>query len=150
MSLSLSPNNQRVPHLLSDGSVNAESATSKANLLNSHFASCFTASSPVALPVKTPHTDPNCGLCNISCSHDYVYKMLIYIKIKTASSPDGIFSYMLRNTASSISTLLTALFNKYLSVGVVPSDWKSSPVFKGGNASLGTNYRQYIPAVPDI
>ena len=51
---------------------------------------------------------------------------------------------MLRNTASSISTFLTALFNKSLSIGVVPSEWKSSnitPIFKGGNACLVTNYR---------
>ena len=38
----------------------------------------------------------------------------------------------------------TALYNKSLSVGIVRSEWKLSnisPVFKGGNANLVTNYR---------
>ena len=52
---------------------------------------------------------------------------------------------MLRNTASSITSTLTKLFNKSLSTGEVPSEWKLSnitPVFKGkGDPCCIANYR---------
>ena len=76
---------------------------------------------------------------------DEVYKLLISVKVKTASGPDGISSYMLRNTARAISPTLTELFNVSLSSGTVPSEWKLSnitPVFKGkGDPRCVMNYR---------
>ena len=67
------------------------------------------------------------------------------MKVKTASGPDGLSSHMLQNTASTIYSSLTDLFNKSLSTGVVPLRWKLSnitPVFKGqGNPSSVSNYR---------
>ena len=69
----------------------------------------------------------------------------MFVKTKTASGPDGLSSHMLRNTASAITSTLTKLFNKSLSTGVVPSEWKLSnitPVFKGkGDPCCVANYR---------
>ena len=51
---------------------------------------------------------------------------------------------MLRNTATAIASPLTKLFNRSLSLGQVPADWKLSnitPVPKGGNPKLVSNYR---------
>ena len=53
---SLTPNRQRIPATLSDGTVTVESATSKANLLASHFSTCFSQSS---------HNN-NCQCCSLS------------------------------------------------------------------------------------
>ena len=50
---------------------------------------------------------------------------------------------MLRNTVSTISSPLTAIFNQSLAMGSVPSDWKRSnitPVYKKDDPALATNY----------
>ena len=63
------------------------------------------------------------------------------MKIKMACSIDGMSSTMLRNTASSISPSLCKLFNRSLSTGHVPSDWKVSnivPIPKGADAAQCT------------
>ena len=51
---------------------------------------------------------------------------------------------MLKGCARSICEPLSELFNKSLSAGTVPDDWKISsitPIHKGGDASLTNNYR---------
>ena len=51
---------------------------------------------------------------------------------------------MLRNTATAIASSLTKLFNRSLSLGQFPTDWKLSnitPVPKGGDPKLVSNYR---------
>ena len=51
---------------------------------------------------------------------------------------------MLQGTASAIASSLTDLFNRSLSLGQVPVDWKLSnitPVPKGGDLKLVSNYR---------
>ena len=147
---SLTPNRQRIPPTLNDSTITVESAISKANLLASHFSACLSqsshgrdchcSSSPSldCVPSKT-------GLSSITCTPDEVYKLLISVKVKTASGPDGTSSYMLRNTARAISPTLTELFNVSLSSGTVPSEWKLSnitPVFKGkGDPRCVMNYR---------
>ena len=151
---SLSPNKQRIPSILSDGTTTATSVASKANLLVSHFSACFSHVTPLDPdpdPDPNPDPDPDSpptyqeGLSTITCSPDEVHKLLRTMKVKTASGPDGLSSHMLRNTASAIYSPLTDLFNKSLSSGVVPFQWKLSnitPVFKGqGNPSSVSNYR---------
>ena len=64
----------------------------------------------------------------------------MFYKTRTASGPDGISSIMLRNTATSISSKLTTLFNLSLRLGKVPSQWKVIPIFKSGDPSNATNY----------
>ena len=85
------------------------------------------------------------GLSSITCLPEEVHNLLHTTKVKTASGPDGLSSNMLRNTASTIYTSLTALFIKSLSTGIFPSEWKLSnvvPVFKGqGSPSSVSNYR---------
>ena len=39
---------------------------------------------------------------------------------------DGISGQMLKNTAASITSSITMLFNQSLSLGVLPADWKES------------------------
>ena len=142
---SLTPNRERIPHTLSNGTISVESPTSKANLLNSFFSSCFSAAPcDESLPITSPPSSIHPELSNIQCTDDEVDGLLCSLKTKTSSGPDGISSHMLRNTAYSISSTLCKLFNYSLSTGCYPAEWKCSnvtPVFKSGNKSMVSNYR---------
>ena len=149
---SLFPSRQRIPPMLHDGSTTVESATNKANLLVSHFSSCFSLPSHGSACICNPITQDlspskHLGSClsTISCSPEDVYKLLIQVKVRTAPGPDGISSHMLRHTAHVITPTLMKLFNSSLSLGVVPTDWKISnvtPVFKSkGDPQCVLNYR---------
>ena len=107
---SLSPNRERIPQVLTNGTVSASSPTSKANLLNSFFSSCFSD--------NRDSSDTSCPppgslvLSHIQCSEDEVEELLCSLKTKTSTGgPDGISSHMLRNTWFSISSSLCSLFN---------------------------------------
>ena len=141
---SLTPNKERIPHILTDGTTTAESAVAKANLLNTFFASCFTHPNPCKEPppLHSPISPPD--LPCIQCSEEEVAHLLRTLKAKTSTGPDTISSQMLRNTASSIAPSLTKLFNLSLSSGTLPAEWKASnitPVYKAGDKNLVSNYR---------
>ena len=83
-------------------------------------------------------------LSNISCSQEEVLDLLSSYKLETATRPDGVSSRMLRETARSISPILTELFNLSLKNAKVPDQWKISnitPIFKSGDPSSALNYR---------
>ena len=141
---SLTPNRERLPHSLTNGSVSAVSPKSKENLLNSYFSSCFNTP-PLSVPSLGSSRSFHPTLSSIECTEEEVVDVLRSLKLKTSSGPDGISSSMLKKTLFfSISSTLCSLFNLSLSTGIVPSDWKSSnitPVFKSGNKNLVSNYR---------
>ena len=143
----LSPNHHRVPDNLTFQSETARSSLEKCDRLNRFFASCYSPSSP--LPTQqtaAPASGPS--LSDITCSEEDVFHLLSTFKAKTASGPDGISSAVLHGTACSISPALTAFFNRSLSQGVVPEDWKISPVPKSGDPSLANNYTDPSPCSP--
>ena len=141
---SMSPNRERIPHTLTNGTVTAESPTSKANLLNSYFSSCFATSNPTAPPPPMPTTSHHPELSTVHCSEEEVQDLLSSLKVKTSTGPDGISSHTLRNTAPSVAPSLQVLFNYSLSTGCFPSSWKLSnitPIFKSRDKSFVSNYR---------
>ena len=77
--------------------------TSKANLLASHFSSCFSQSSHNSNCCCSSSTPCESGLSSVTCTSDEVHNHLCTLNTKTASSPDGLSSHMLRNTASAIT-----------------------------------------------
>lgn len=142
---SLLSNRQRIPAILSDGSVTAECTSAKCDLLNCQLTKAF--SNPDLNPVccDSPTLNPpSPELSSIFCSNEEVLRLLSSIPRKTSSGPDGISSSMLQGIASAIASSLTTLFNRSLSLGQVPVDWKLSnitPVPKGGDPKLVSNYR---------
>ena len=73
-----------------------------------------------------------------------VYECLCTLDQNKASGPDRIPATLLRHCASSICSSLSELFNKTLSVGKLPKEWKLSnitPIPKSGSSSNVTNYR---------
>lgn len=70
--------------------------------------------------------------------------MLLNLKTKASTGPDGIPNIFLRRYAEIISQFLVIIFRASLLSGVVPEDWKLArivPVFKKGDETLFTNYR---------
>ena len=87
------------------------------------------SNSNLELTYNPPETNsPPPELSNVSCSNDEVLHLLSSIPRKTSSGPDGISSAMLWNTATTIAPSLTKLFNRSLSLGQVPADWKLSNI----------------------
>ena len=82
---SLTPNRQRIPATLNDGTVTVESATSKATLLASHFSACFL--NPLTTSTVSVILSP---LSSVTCTTDEVHKLPCSLKTKTASGPDGL------------------------------------------------------------
>ncbi len=136
---SLSSSKQRIPQLISNGSISIDSPVGKANLLNSHFSSCF--STPTVNSGLTHTTRNSVTLDSISCrsTPEEVHTLLLRVKLKTASGPDGISSHMLRNTVAS-----TTVFLSLTEKGTFPESWKMSnvtPILKAGDPKLASNYR---------
>ena len=119
---SLMPNRMWIPHTLTNGTATAELVTSKANLLNSYFSSCFStppSHASTCAPTTAPNSHPE--LSTIECTEEVV-NLLLSLKVKTSTGPDRISSHMLRNTAFSILSSLYKLFNLSLSTGHFPTD----------------------------
>ena len=91
---SLDPNCECIPHLQTNGTITAESLSSKANLLNCFFYSYFSSQSSTSYEFS-PSYHPE--LSNIECSEE-VERLLCSLETKTSTGPDRILSNMLRNT----------------------------------------------------
>ena len=114
------------------------------SLLNSYFISCFSPPTQnFSIPIS-PANSPSPNLSSISCSPDEIHHLLSTVKAKTVCGHDEISSHMLHNTASSIHTFLSVLFNKSLDTGIFPEAWKVSnisPIFEAGDPKLASNYQ---------
>ena len=72
--------------------------------------------------------------------------------VTKSTGPDGLSVRFLKEISNEVAVPLMRLFNKSLSSGVVPSDWKKShitPVHKGGPEDDPTNCRP-IAVVSDV
>jgi hypothetical protein len=103
----------------------------------------------LTLPNATIHLDQENyntidTLPDIVITPEEVYKCFCTLDQNKASGPDRIPATLLRHCASSICLSLSELFNKTLSVGKLPEEWKLSsilPIPKSGSSSNVTNYR---------
>ena len=122
-------NNKRtsIPLLQHNGKT-AESASSKATVLNNYFYGCFNNNFP---PLTS--SDPNYHNLNLDstacpadflCSDESVLDLITTLDVTKTTGHDGIAARMLKATAVSIAPQLCTLFNLFLTTGVFPSDWK--------------------------
>ena len=77
------------------------------------------------------------GLCTVNC-------LLKTINANKATGPDKIPGRLLKIAADILSPSLTKLFNRSLSKGIYPTDWKMAkvlPIFKNGKKCDLSNYR---------
>ena len=155
----LSPKRQRIATDLKYNSHTASTSIHKANIFNQFFKFCFTCSTmPLCADTTQPQPQTSRSgplLSNISCSQEEVLDLLSRYKLKTAAGPDGVSSRILRETARSVSSSLTELFNLSLKKAKVPDQWKISnmtPIFKSGGPSSALNYHpiSLLPLISKI
>ena len=115
----------------------------KAQTLNKHFANISKVDNPPPLPEEEP--SPPYTLESITVTEKDVKDQLHTLKTSKPGGPDEISPKLIKALGNSLAKPLMLLFNKSLSLGQVPSDWKMSnisAIFKGkGDSSDPTNYR---------
>ncbi len=134
---------QGVSDLLKEDGSYAHSDSDKAEELNKFFASVFTMESDTDIPDPEPkHQGDN--FSSMEVTKEEVMKKLRELNPTKSPGPDGIHPKVLRETANVIAYPLSLVFNKSLSEGVVPEEWKIANVtaiFKKGNVTSAGNYR---------
>ena len=114
-----------------------------AKILNEYFTSVFTSEPPGEVPpVEKLPTESI--LDNIFFTAEQVRKKLVALKPNSAPGPDKISSRFLKNNAGAMAPALAMIFNKSMSEGSVPEDWKLAnvtPIFKKGSKGDPGNYR---------
>uniref|UniRef100_A0A3B3Q808 Reverse transcriptase domain-containing protein n=1 Tax=Paramormyrops kingsleyae TaxID=1676925 RepID=A0A3B3Q808_9TELE len=112
------------------------------NEFNDYFSRVFTIENTSNLPPINTNTASS--MTNICITEVDVILSLAKLKINKSQGPDGILPIVLKEMRDIISQPLTLIFQKSLSAGVVPSDWKHAnitPIFKKGDRSNPANYR---------
>ena len=131
-----------LPTLLT-ATTTAISNLDKANLLNSAFMKNFNYSVPGLLTDDSLNTVPHTCPSDLLCTEDEVYDLLSTLDVTKANGHDDISAIMLKETAMSITSVITELFNTSIWFGEIPDEWKVAciaPIPKGGNASDPGNY----------
>jgi len=115
-----------------------------ANILNKFFSSVFTAED-TSQEQPAPERRNNTGtLRNMRIKVSDTRRLIKKLKTSGSPGPDKITARMLQEIAWEISPVLTVLFRKSLSEGVVPADWRKAnitPIFKKGKKADPSNYR---------
>ena len=89
------------------------------------------------LPTNTIFSFEEIGMCTVN-------SLLKSINVNIATGPDNIPGRLLKIAADILSPSLTEIFNRSLSKGLYPSDWKIAkvlPIFKNGEKYDRSNYR---------
>ena len=79
----------------------------------------------------------------IKCIEEEVFDLLSGLDCSKANGHDDISARMLKETALSITSAVTKLFNTSIRLGEIPSEWKTarvSPIPKGTISSDPVNY----------
>ena len=146
--------------ILKKGESTYTQSADQANVLNSQFQSVFSIRSPLDL-YKLCHSallngaaslisllpdDIQCKfpVSDIEISVNGVAKLLSNLNSAKAASPDAIRPIVLNELSNVIAPIVTAIFQKSLDTGKIPSDWKKAqvcPLFKKGNKQDPAIYR---------
>ena len=96
---------------LERGNIVATSDLEKANLLNKVIVNSFNHSTPVLESTDLPSTDPNWLTEPLMCIEDEVLEMLSTLDATKSNGHDEISTKMLKETALSMTSAVTKLFN---------------------------------------
>ena len=113
----------------------------KAEALNKQFKSVFTNETDFTPNQQHPQYP---FITPINITSPGVLKLLQGLNPTKASGPDNLSPRVLKELSLQIAEPLTILFQKSLSDGVVPSDWRRAnvvPIFKKGQKYSCANYR---------
>jgi len=117
-----------------------------ANYLNDYFGSVFTNEDIRNIPQPNQKFNaPDCFKLNdIEITEDEVFRKLDKLKVDKSPGGDNIHPKLLFELRHVLAAPLTAIYNKSLKSGEVPSDWREATItalFKKGNRSDPANYR---------
>lgn len=113
-----------------------------ANELNFTFHGSFT--DPHSVSSISTLLPPCATMPDLGFSREGIFDLLLKIKTKKASGPDGLPNAFLYRYAEVISEYLYIIFNASVDEASLPMDWmlaKIIPVFKAGDKLSPTNYR---------
>ena len=125
-----------------NGVLNSDSLR-KAEILNSFFSSVFVSEDTHNIPVLQDRVF-NDELKDIVVTKDNVEKKLLRLNTTKSQGRDQMHPRVLKELSSEISEILATLFNKSITAGYLPSEWKFAivvPLFKKGSKKKAENYR---------
>lgn len=115
----------------------------KAEVLNSFFASVFTQEDITNIPTLDARNYKD-TIQTLTITENDVRKQLKKLKGNKSSGPDNIHPFVLKQIQAGIINPLTKIFQKSISEGRIPPQWKLANVtaiFKKGNKNCAGNYR---------
>ena len=132
-----------IPPLESNGRIYTDEQD-KANLLNNYFKEqTLLDDSNAELPALPPYNIES-TLNSIILTPLEVESVLKSLPIGKASGPNGLSNRILKELSKELAFPLCVLFNRSLSQGEVPRQWKEAnicPIHKKDDPSLVSNYR---------
>ena len=129
---------------LTKGNVVACTNTEKANLLNVSFMDIFNTATPELSKDDIPEAPLDNCPSELLCTEEKVYNLLSTLDVSKSNGHDDISTRMLKETALSMTSVVTQLFNISIRLGEIPDEWKVariSPIPKSGKPSDPANYR---------
>ena len=128
--------------LLSDQGHQVSDSKGMCDILNSFFASVFTDEDTTSIPVPRQ-------MCEATISPNFIVTEEMFRKKLAnakngAPGPDKITKHLLTELKEVVAQPICIIFNKSLSTGEVPEDWRIanvSPIFKKGSRATPSNYR---------
>ena len=95
---------------------------------------------------EMPEMDPQCNIQigEIQICRMAIQKLLEKLNVNKSCGPDNFHPHLLQKTAETISVPLKLIFEKSLSSGECPTDWKTAnvtPIHKKGDRTEPSNYR---------
>ena len=132
-----------IADLLKPDGTKTTSDSEKAEVLNTFFQSVFTQEPDGELP-KPPEYTFKETLNSFEIDVNKVKKILSSLNQGKACGPDGINPMFLAKTAETLALPIQIIFQKSLSEGKIPNEWRTanvSPIFKKGSKSAPNNYR---------
>lgn len=133
----------QVGPLKSEENIQVSDSQGMCNILNSFFSSVFTDEDTTNIPVPQKMCEANISPTFV-VTEEMFKKKLSKIKKNGAPGPDKVTGRVLIELEDVVALPLCLIFNKSLSSGEVPEDWRIAnvtSVFKKGNRSLAENYR---------
>ena len=124
--------------------LSASTPSTIAEIFNKYFTSVF-ANSNCHIPIPASQSPaPDLMLSDVHLTTEEVFQTLLTLDTNKATGPDEISPKLFKLCTYQIAPSLTKLFNKSLSYGKLPDDWKLAnivPVYKKGEKNQVENYR---------
>ena len=118
----------------------------KAEVLNNFFSSICTQDDGLSPQFDSKLAEGEEGISTVAFDEASLLAAARRIKTKcqTSSGPDGYPVVMLKKTIGALARPLAQMFSSFMSVGKIPSGWKTAnitPLYKKGPSSDPANYR---------